>query len=60
MTSLRWFPGRAVAGHVMPSGIEARARKTARALRRLDDHLLADIGVTREDIDAAARRAAAV
>jgi len=60
MTSLRWFPGRAVAGHVMPDNFRARARKTARALRRLDDHLLADIGVTRDEIEAAARRAAAV
>ena len=55
MTSLRWIPGRAFAGHLLPAaGAERRARHTARVLRGLDDHLLADIGVRRDQIDAAA------
>jgi hypothetical protein len=56
MTSLRWIPGRAFAGHVLPaSGAGRLARHTARVLRGLDDHLLADIGVRRDQIDAVSR-----
>jgi hypothetical protein len=52
MTSLRWLPGRSIGGHIFASdGASRRARQTARVLRSLDDHLLADIGVARDQID---------
>jgi hypothetical protein len=58
MTSLRWIPGRTLGGHVLPSAGSARlARQTARVLRSLDDRMLADIGVRRDQIDAASRAA---
>jgi len=56
MTSLRWLPGRSLAGHVLPAiGARRRAYSTARVLRGLDDHLLSDIGIRRQEIDTAAR-----
>lgn len=56
MTSLRWIPGRSFAGHLLASaGTARRARQTARTLRSLDDYLLADIGVSRDQIDSTAR-----
>ena len=58
MTSLRWIPGRSFGGHILPStGAGRLARQTARVLRGLDDHLLADIGIRRDQIDAASRAA---
>jgi uncharacterized protein YjiS (DUF1127 family) len=56
MTSLRWIPGRSFAGHLIASAGTARqARQTARTLRSLDDRLLADIGVARDQIDSVSR-----
>jgi uncharacterized protein YjiS (DUF1127 family) len=56
MTSLRWIPGRSFGGHLLASvGAAGRARQTARTLRSLDDQLLADIGITRDQIDSASR-----
>jgi uncharacterized protein YjiS (DUF1127 family) len=56
MTSLRWIPGRSFGSHLFASAGAARlARQTARTLRSLDDHLLADIGVARDQIDSTAR-----
>jgi uncharacterized protein YjiS (DUF1127 family) len=54
MSSLPWPPGRALAAHI-PSAIavELRARRTTRVLRSLSDHMLADIGVVRHEIEAA-------
>ena len=58
MTSLRWIPGRSFGGHLLASAGTARlARQTARTLRSLEDHLLADIGVSRDQIDSASRAA---
>lgn len=58
MTSLRWLPGRSIGGHFLASGdARRRARQTARVLNGFDDRLLADIGLRRELIDAAARAA---
>jgi hypothetical protein len=60
MTSLRWLPGRSFGGHILSSdGAERRARQTARVLRTLNDHLLADIGIRRDQIDSASRAAVA-
>ena len=56
MTSLRWIPGRSFAGHLLAStGTGTRARRTARVLRSLDDRMLADIGVARDQIDSVSR-----
>jgi hypothetical protein len=56
MTSLRWIPGRSFGGHILPSdGARRRARQTARVLHGLDDRMLADIGVARDQIDSASR-----
>ncbi len=56
MTSLRWLPGRSIGGHVLSSDSgERRARQTARVLRGLNDHLLADIGIRRDQIDSVSR-----
>jgi uncharacterized protein YjiS (DUF1127 family) len=53
MNSLSWIPGRALAGHIIPFSGQARhARRTARVLRSLDDRMLADIGIRRDQIDA--------
>lgn len=58
MTSLRWLPGRSFGGHILSSdNAGRRARRTARALQRLDDRLLADIGVRRDQIEAVSRAA---
>jgi uncharacterized protein YjiS (DUF1127 family) len=60
MTSLSWIPGRSLAGHLAPfAGRSRQARQTARVLRNLDDHMLADIGVRRDQIDAVSRASAA-
>lgn len=56
MTSLRWLPGRAVGGHVLPGALQ-RVARTARDLRGRDGRLLADIGVRWGLIDAASRAA---
>ena len=55
MSSLLWIRGRSIAGHILPSVAERSARHTARVLRGLNDHMLADIGLRRDQIDAAAR-----
>lgn len=59
MSPLRWLPGRSLGGHVDPAReARRRARHTARALHRLDDRLLADIGIRRSDIEIVARTVA--
>ena len=56
MTSLRWIPGRSFGGHLLTSaGSGRRARQTARVLHGLDDRMLADIGISRDQIDSASR-----
>jgi uncharacterized protein YjiS (DUF1127 family) len=58
MNSLSWIPGRALAGHILPFSSQARhARRTARLLHDLDDRMLADIGVGRDQIEAVSRAA---
>lgn len=58
MTSLRWLPGRSFGGHFLSPDAGRRARLTARVLERLDDRMLADIGVRRDQIEAASVAAA--
>ena len=55
MSPLLWLPGRALAGHVLAAtAADFRARRTARVLRGMSDHMLADIGIARDQIGSAA------
>jgi hypothetical protein len=45
MTSLRWLPGRSLAGHIVT--------RPATELRKMNDRMLRDIGLRRDQVDTA-------
>ena len=60
ITAIPSFPGRAIIGKLQARFHNWRVRRKVRALGELEDRMLQDIGVTREDIYWASRLPTAI